>query len=131
MTCAADGFFDGDRLAGHQRFVDRTFAVEHDAVDRNFFAGANAKAVADLRRARAARRVRCRRRARAARVFGDRLSSARMAVEVWLRARSSKYLPEQDERRDRGGSFEVNRHCAVVRAETQRGKVAGTEPPTR
>ena len=45
---AAYGFFHGDRFARHQRFVDKTFAVEHNSVVGNFFAGPNAKAIADL-----------------------------------------------------------------------------------
>ena len=38
---------DRHRLAGHHGFVDRARAVDHLAVDRDFFAGAHAQTVAD------------------------------------------------------------------------------------
>ena len=45
---AAGRFFDGNGFAGDHGLVDRTAAFEHDAVDRNFFSGADAQAVSGL-----------------------------------------------------------------------------------
>ena len=68
-------------------------AFEHDAVDRNFFAGPHAQAVADSARDPAGRLLRCRRRACSRAVFGARPSNALIALPVWLRARSSSTWP--------------------------------------
>ena len=38
--------FDRHRLTGHHGLIDRAVAIDHNAVDRHFFAGANAQAIA-------------------------------------------------------------------------------------
>ena len=45
---AAFRFFNGNRFAGDHRFIDRSRALEDDAIDWNFFAGPNAQTIADL-----------------------------------------------------------------------------------
>ena len=72
---AAFSFFYRDRLAGDHRFIDRGRAFEHDAVDRNFFAGANAQTVADLHALERHIHFACRRRAAVARSWAPALAT--------------------------------------------------------
>ena len=48
MTLLLGFFFDRDRFAGDHRFVDGAAAFEDDAIDGNFFSGADAEFVAGL-----------------------------------------------------------------------------------
>ena len=92
---AARFLFDRNRLAGDHRFVDRAASFENDSIDRNFFSGTDAQAVAGLHLLE--RNVFF--GAIIARSGGQsselRSSSARMAALVRLRARSSITWPSR------------------------------------
>ena len=77
-----------DRLAGEHRFVDRAFALDNHAVDRNVLARAHAQPIANLDLAQRDVSSTPLSRSRRA-VFGASLSRARIAPAVWLRARNS------------------------------------------
>ena len=70
-------------------------ALEHDAVDRHLLAGPDAQAVAGLHLVERHVLLACRPGAARRAVFGARPSSARMALAVWLRARSSSTWPSR------------------------------------
>ena len=92
---ASRGLLDRDRLAGDHRLVHRRGALHHDAVHRDLLAGAHPQAVARLAPARAGRR-RSPPSGRTARaVFGARPRSARIALPVRARARSSSTCPSR------------------------------------
>ncbi len=89
-----DIFLDRDGFAADHGLIDGAVAFEDDAIDGNFLAGSDAEPVADLdlieRHVGFAALV-----VKPRAVFGAKPSSARMALPVWLRARSSITWPRR------------------------------------
>ena len=86
-------FLHRHRFSGDHRFIHRARAIEHDAIDRNLFSGTNAQSISGFYIVRAGYRARSRRSFSRRAIFGLRSSSARIALDVWLRARSSSTCP--------------------------------------
>ena len=99
-------------------------AFEHDAIDRNFFAGADAEPVADLHLFE--RDVFSRLPSALSRraVLGLRSRRARMAALVLAAGAQLQNLAEQDQRGDHGGGFEVDVGIAAHERATMREKSA-------
>ena len=94
MTLSPGLFLDRHRLAGDHRFIDRAVSLEHDAVDRNLFAGAHAQLIAGHDLIERDIRPRVPSGRRGGRVFGARSSSARIALDgLAERARNSSTWP--------------------------------------
>ena len=100
------------------RFVERRAAFEHHAVDRHFFAGPDAQAVADLEAVDLD--VSRRRRRRPAARSSAPGRAARDGAGGLLARAQLQHLAEQDEHGDDGGGLEVDRDRAIMAAKRRR-----------
>ncbi len=112
-------FLDRQRFAGDHRLIDRARAVEHAAIDRHGIARPHAQAVAMLHAVErdifiaavgtdAARHLR-----REVEQSADRAARAFAGAQL-------QHLAEQDEHRDDGGRFVIDRDHAAVLPEARR-----------
>ena len=110
MTLLFGILFDGNRFAGDHRFVDGAAAFEDDAIDGNFFSGADAQFVSrfDLVEGNVFLCTSSRPAVIKRAVFGLRSEQRADGGAGAAAGAEFHHLAEQDERGDGGGGFEVD-----------------------
>ncbi len=99
-------FFYRDGLAGHHRFVHRAVALDHRAIHRHFFTGANAQQVTDSNLAESDIGLASVARD-AARGFRGQTEQGLDRAAGLAASPQLQHLPQQDQNRNDGSCFEV------------------------